>query len=521
MTLVAPVAAAGTSTSASTRGGSRVFRESVALHASMYVFILFKLVAGFLVARFLGPAMYGVRTALGLAVDYEPYAHLGTYDSMLKEVPYHRARGDAATANAILSTVFTTNLVAATAVGVLLAVAGWVVSRSGAEPLYGFFLFFLAVYAVVNRVRMFYATYLVADKRAYLLSQIRMLFGFLNGALAVSLVIPFGLPGLFSGLLLSAIVTLAWTMYRVRWIPAFAFSGALLWRLIRAGAPIMLIGLLFVLFRSVDKVIILGMLPHELLGQFAVAAIASAVVFDSVGDLLRVMFFPRLMEQVGRDSGRAGVRTQLLQLTFVIGCLAPLLVGVLYLTVHLPIAHLAGEYLPAVEVARALAVGKYFFVLSLVPVLVGIAVDRQGAVLLLTAGAITLNVMINIGLIASGFGIGGVAIGTGVSFALYSAAILAFAVREVGGELSQAAKVFGGVLLPFAYAVALLLAIDLWQPIVDPGPVPDLGITVLKLGAFVALYAIVPFRLRRHPAFMRVWEHLPRLRRARADAAAQ
>jgi O-antigen/teichoic acid export membrane protein len=520
MTLVTPIAAADPPIDASRRGGSRIFRESLALHASMYLFILFKLVAGFLVARFLGPAMYGVRTALGLAVDYEPYAQLGTYDSMLKEVPFHRARGNTATANAILSTVFTANLVAAATVGVLLALAGWVVGRSGAEPIYSFFLFFLAVYAVVNRVRTFYATYLVADKQAYLLSQVRLMFGFLNGALGVGLVIPFGLPGLFSGLLLSAIITLAWTMYRLRWVPSLAFSGVLLWRLVRAGAPIMLIGLMFLLFRSVDKVIILGMLPHELLGQFAVAAIASAVVFDSVGDLLRVMFFPRLMEQVGRDAGREGVRTQLLQLTFVIGCLAPLLVGVLYLTVHLPIAHLAGEYLPSVEVARALAVGKFFFVLSLVPVLVGIAVDRQGAVLLLTAAAITLNVVINIGLIASGFGIGGVAIGTGVSFALFSFATLAFVVRQVGGEASQAVRVFGGVLLPFCYAVALLLAIDLWQPVSGPGPVQDLGITAVKLGAFLALYAIVPFRLRRHPAFARVLEHLPSLRRERTATAA-
>lgn len=261
--------------------GSRLFRESAALHASLYVLIFFKVIGGFLVAKFLGPGVYGLRTAPGFAVDYEPCTQLGTYESMVKEVPYHRARGDDATADAILSSVFTANLAMASGMGVLLILSALVLHASGVAGIYVGFLVFLGGYGLVNRIQTFYAVWLVAEKRALVLSKLRMLHGSLAATLSVALVLAFGLPGLFLGLFLAAAASLAWLMTRLRWIPPLRLSMPLVRRLVRAGFPIMAIGLLFVLFSNVDKMLILGMMSHEMLGYFAVAVIASVVVSTS------------------------------------------------------------------------------------------------------------------------------------------------------------------------------------------------------------------------------------------------
>ncbi len=498
----------------------RLLGESALLYGSVYVFVAFKFVAGLLVAKLLGPGLYGLRTAFGLAADYEPHAQLGTYEAMQKEVPRLRGRGDHAAANAVLANVFTANLLQSLIFGVALFAAALYLRLTPIDRIYVDFLLFLGAYSVVNRISIFYTALLVIDKRPNVLSQFRMLQAALSAVLSVGLVYHLSLRGLFIGLLAAHVVGLGFLAYRIAWLPPLRFSAPELWRLVRIGFPIMLITLLFVLFRSVDRILVLGMLSAELLGYFAIGVIISALVFESVADVFRVMFFPRFMERVGAGAGAEELRRWLVEPTVLVACFAPLLMAALYLAVHLPLAHFAPEYLPAVGVARVLVLAQFFFAVATVPLLVCVALNRQNGVVLLTVLAIALNTALTYAFIRMGWGIDGVALGTGLSYGAFSLAVTAFALRQFDRRWREFLRLYGLVLVPFAYAVALLYVGERWLPWHPAGFVGDLGLVLLKLAAFCAMYTPLLLTARAHPAFDRLGALVPRFGRRRVQQLA-
>ncbi len=105
------------------------------------------------------------------------------------------------------------------------------------------------------------------------------------------------------------------------------------------------------------------------------------------------------------------------------------------------------------------------------------------------------------------------AIGTGVSYGLYSSAVLMLAVRALGGHWQTAASLFARMVLPFAYALVLLLGLQRWQPVPSPDLWPDMLLSALRIVVSFGLYAVVPFTLRGHPAFAQLWSHFPGARR--------
>ena len=494
----------------------RLLGEFALLYGSVYVFAFFKFVAGLLVAKLLGPGLYGLRTAFGLATDYETQAQLGTYEAMQKEVPRERGRGNRQAADTILSNVLTANLLQSAVVCALLLAAALYLRSTALEPIYADFLIFLGGYSVISRLAVFYTTLLIVDKRTNVLSQYRMLHAALSAALSVGLVYYLSLRGLFVGLFLAQAASLAFLVWRIAWLPKLQISLPQVWELLRIGFPIMLITLLFMLFRSVDRLLVLGMLSTEMLGYFAIGVIISAIVFESVADVFRVMFFPRLMERVGAGGSIDELRRWLLEPTILVAYLTPFLIGAAYLAVHLPFVHFAPEYLPAVDVARLLVLAQFFFVVVTVPLLVCVALNRQHAVVVLTALAIALNAALTYGFIRAGLGIEGVALGTGASYAAYSIAVTALALRELDQGWRELFRLYARVLVPFIYAVALLLIGERWLPWQPSGLAADLGVTMLKIALFCALYAPLLLVLRAHPAVERLAALLPHLGRAAA-----
>lgn len=489
---------------------AHLLRDSAWLYTSHYVFVAMKFAAGFLVAKFLGPGLFGLRTAFGVAVEYLPFTQLGLPEAMTREVPFHRGRGDAGAAERIQSTVFTANVLIALVTGVPLAgAAAYMAGR--VEPVYVEFLLFLAVYGLVHRLRTFYTTRLMTDKRAYTLSHVRMIDGLLYGSLTAVLVYFFSLRGLFIALVLADALIAVYAFHHVRWIPNIGVSARLVWRLMRVGIPIMLITLAFVLFKNVDKLIILGMLTPEDLGQFAVATILSGLVFQSIVDLARVVFFPRLVERVGARTATAEIRGLVVDATVLVAHLVPFLVGAIYIGVHVPLRHLAPDYLPAIDVAKILVLGQCFLAVASIPLLSCVALNRQVTMVVITLLAVALNVAANYALVSGGWGINGVAAGTALSYFVLGTAATTYACRELGDDWRSVLRFHGLLLVPIAYACGWLLALDRWFPTpATIGPGADLWQTAVRFTIFSVCYGLVLLNLRSRPVSNRVRRLAPR-----------
>lgn len=489
------------STVPQTRKTTSLLRDGAALYGSTYVAVFFRFAQGFAVAWLLGPALYGLRTVFGLVVDYERFSHLGTFNAMHKEIPYHRGRGDYETAERIGNTVYGVNLAYAIGLSALLLVAAVYVARLEVERIIVDFLIFFAAFVVVSRIRSFYGAQLIVDKNSVLLGKVRALQDAVAAAASVVLVYLWSLRGLFIALFIANLISLAFIRARTTFRPRFTLDFRLAWRLVGIGFPIMLITLSFILLRSVDKLLIAGMLSREALGLFAVAAIVSAILIDTIVDVVTVMSFPRIMERLGQTGDRAQLRPYLEQPTVLIAYFTPFLIAALYLGVHLPLQHFAPEYLPSVGVARILVLGHFFFAVTTTGLATCVALNEQLKIVALTVLSVALNAAVNVVVIRAGWGIEGVALGTGLSYLFFGSSVLWYAMRRIGTTPAEYFAFSALVYLPFAWTVLVLAGIDRLIPSPPVGLAADLAVTASKYLLFVAAYAPILLRIRRHPAF--------------------
>lgn len=482
----------------------RLVSQSLIFYASIYFFAFFKFVGGFIVARLLGPQLFGLRSKFGLITEYEGFAHLGTYDALQREVPFYRGRGETRRVEAILDSVFTINLLYAVAIGLASLVAGQWLATTDVDPLWVDFTRFFAAWVLLCKVAEYFRVLHVADKRSGVLSSVNASFGVLNAGFSIALTWYAGLRGLLVGLLIAqAIRALSYIRAAPR-VPRLRIDRGELFRLYRLGFPIMLIALMFLLLRGVDRIIIAGTLSEAELGFFSIGTIVSGLIYLSVGDTVRTMVFPRLMESLGvGEPGPERVRPFLVEPSVLIAYLVPFVIGSAYLALPLPIRWLLPQYEPSILVAQILVIGAFYFSIVSVPLSVCIALNQQVRVTMLSAVAVAINALLSLALIAAGAGIVGVAVGTGISYFLFATVVFLFTSAQIGGRL-PALLLLGRLNLPFPIMVALLFGLERLDPWAAQGVWEELALLALRLFIFSAAMGALLATQRNEPAFVRL-----------------
>lgn len=277
----------------------------------------------------------------------------------------------------------------------------------------------------------------------------------------------------------------------------------------------MTITLIFVLLRSVDRVVIASMLEQEMLGYFAIGTIVSGLIYLSVGDLSRTILFPRLMERLGRSADLAEARLFLEQPMVLIAYLVPYVIAWGYLLIPVPIRYFLPDYLPAIEVSQLLLIGSFFFSTVSVPLLVCVGLNQQIRLVFLGGGAIALNAALSAALIRGGWGIEGVAVGTAITYFLFCAVVLTFAQLRLGAPWGRQARFFLLVNAPFPLMTGLLLALERLGRGWEGTLVVDSLAAVLRASVFSLLFALTLLPLRRNEGFARLLAGLPIPRRRR------
>ena len=471
------------------RAHRRLIGQGLLYYASIYLFASFKFVAGFLIARILGPLMYGVRNKFGLVTEYEAFLHLGTFDAVEREVPMLNARGEIDRAERTLDTAFTAAMGYASCVGAAALLASLWMRHAFGPSLAADFTTFLAAWVFLAKVGEFFHAYLVTEKVTGTLSWMNGAYGAVNAVAGVALTSSSGLRGLFVALLIGetfracAFIAVAPRMPRVR------FDGAILRRLLRVGFPIMLIAAMFVVLRNVDRVVIAATLTDDKLGYFGVGTIVSGLVYLSINDLVRVMLYPRLMERVGSGAPQAELRAFLQGPVLMIGYLLPIVIAAIYFFIPLPIEWFLDEFRPSIRVTQLLILGSYYFAVVTVPIGVCIALGQQLRVVGLAIVAVVFNAALSVGLIRAGFDIDGVAVGTGISYLLFATMLLVHTLRSLGVPWTRRLRFYLLVNVPFALLVPLVHTIGAWELWAGAGPVGAVASELVHLVVFVVAFA--------------------------------
>ena len=485
-----------------------ILYKSMYYSIALYVRMLVKLLSGIFIAKLLGPSLYGLRNAFDLFIGYESYSDLGTFSALNRQAPYFRGEKNVHKFNAAINSIFCVNIIYAIFATALLIIISQYLRLNGYEKKYVDFAFFFGVMIFTSKLAFFLQTILQIEKNFYLLSKIQVLYGINASVFGIILGYFWGFRGVLVSLLIADIVCIIPMILIKNIIPELKFSLHMYLELLKIGLPMMFLLLLLLLLASVDRMLILALISQEALGYFGIATIATSII-GTIPHAIRNVTLAPVMEKFGRTKDRERVKNYFVEPMVLLAYIIPILVVCLNYSIHLPIVYYLDQYVQSITVIKILTIGIFFDAVSSPAMSIALAFNRQVKLIFLVAPLVALNFCLNYLFIKSGWGLNGVAIGTSITFFIYSFVLIFYALRQFGDAFKEFTHILLMIFAPFSYAVVLYFCIDLFVPVSISGLWSDILYTSLKMTLFILLYCLIFYRIRKHSAFIKFLNHLP------------
>lgn len=431
---------------------------------STYLAQALTFLAGLLQKGLLGPAGAGYWALMQSFWVYMTIASLGVMAGTSRQIPAHRGRADYATAASVANTGSTFSIVAVGAGGLLTAAVALLFGGGWPDEIrYG-----LVLLGVMAPLRTFQDTQkgiLQATKRfdaASLTSVVEAAVLLTLGTLAV---LAFGFYGMFAGLLIAIVaVNVLWKRLDVAgWLrPAFAwrFDRRRVGELMSYGFPIMLQGQIWLLFMSIDNLIVAGFISVKDLGYYALAVSVTGYVLHlprSIGAAL----FPRMTETFAQSQDIKSIRHYAVDTQRILAyMLVPLFLGASFFLLPVLIRHGLPDFTPAIPVVRIMVAGSFLVALMNMPTKMLTTAGYRWGVTALGFLCLVINGVANyVAVAVLDEGLEGAAVATVLSY------LLAFLIMSGYGlskafEKREVVLHLGELLFVVAYVVAAVWGIE-------------------------------------------------------------
>jgi len=259
----------------------------------------------------LAPELMGIWQGLKLFLSYGNYAGLGVSKAAAREVSLARGSGERAHADWSVRLAFSVNTVTSSIYALGLGGAAIWIAVTGTDPLSSAWAIGLAAMAALTLLQR-YTTFLITIHRARgdfrstsivnVIEAIVTLPAMLLGAWL------WGLPGLYGAVALVMVTTIWYLRKQPPVALHWAWDGREIRRMIGIGGPILLAGIASSLFRSLDKLMILGYLSDKeyQLGCYSLGLMVCTQLYG-VANMLSGVMSPRYGEAFGRTGSHREV----------------------------------------------------------------------------------------------------------------------------------------------------------------------------------------------------------------------
>lgn len=388
----------------------------------------------------LTPAQMGVWQALKLVLSNGNYANLGVSKGAAREYTIALGRRDDAAAERAANLAFTVNTFTSAIYSLALIAAAVGIAAWSDSPWAGVWATGLAVVGALSMLQR-YSTFQVTLLRARQDFTITARLSMLEAALSVGVgglaAWWWGLSGVYLGT--AAVLTASiWFLHR-NGVPRFrmAWDFREIRRLAAIGTPILLAGVVTTLFRSLDKLMILGYLPDRefQLGCYSLALMVTGQLYG-LGNMLSIVIGPRLGERYGHSNRRADVALLTVQSSELLAAALALPAALCMVALPTVLGRWFPDYETGIVPMLLLIPGTVAGTLALTPSQYLVAVDRQKWSLAAVVLATAVMAVANHAALVSGQGINGVALTTGAA----SCAYFLFAAAPLWRDLEPAGR---------------------------------------------------------------------------------
>ncbi|MDP2710632.1 MAG: oligosaccharide flippase family protein [Solirubrobacteraceae bacterium] len=469
--------------------------DASVITAAAYAAQVLTFFAGLIQKGLLGPVGTGYWALMQSFWQISKVVSAGAFDGTGRQIPLYRGRRDYAGAAAVSDTGFSFSLVAMAVLG-LVVTSFALAFGSDWAPEIRLGLVLLGVTGPLRWLGDAHEVLLHATRRFRPASVATVLQAVVALTAQTALVVAFGFYGMFAGVVLATLVSLAYyarigvTSLRR---PAFRFrvERSRLGELVAFGLPIMVFGQLWLLFMGIDVLIIAGFIDVESLGYYALAVSVTSYVMHlprSVGQAL----FPRMAELFGATGDVSSLSRYVGEAQRLLAyMLVPVFVAGAYFAIPVLIRHALPEFEPAIDVVHIMVAGSFIMALCSLPIKAMLTAGRRRALIVLVALCLGVNASANyVAVAVLEKGIEGAAVATVASYLFAFLVTSGYGLTMMIGARRALAHI-GELLLAFAYVCGALWAIE---TLVGDGAGPlvgDAATAAAKLALF--LVALTPW----------------------------
>jgi O-antigen/teichoic acid export membrane protein len=457
--------------------GGRLSRLAAYGSARTAVELMFGL-RGVVLARILGPGLFGIWTLFRLGLRYGAFASLGVHRGLELEVaaeageqaPDERRQWGRA-ALAFLFSVYV-------AIGVLLIAASLFFASPTRETLQ-----VLALALLVERLWVYGSSYLRAEGRLRRFGAVELAQAASSLVLTAVMAMAWGLVGAYLGFLLAMVTGIALLGRTVPFRPRMARPRVR--RLFQVGVPLSIAAVVNTLLATVDRLIVAGLEGAETLGFYAFAVAVSGIG-ASAAWIVRTVVFPEVYARARSEGGAEAAATHLHDTIVPVAHLLPALLGLLAFALGPAVALAAPEYVVVVPVARLfIFTGVAAGIMSL-GTLGLVATERQRSLPVVAVAGLLLNAASALFALRAGLGLMGVAAGALVGRSLTGAGIVALSMG-LAASPRELVRIGLRLLGPTAWCAVVVVTIGWWRPSIA------VGSTAVSAGLYlVALLPLLP-----------------------------
>ncbi len=277
-------------------GPTRWVRELAGFGSTTAIDQAARLASNLVVAATLGPVAMGVWYLLNLVLQYGGMVHLGALNGMNREIPGALARNDPEEAQRVrgvaLGFVLVSYLVA-------LAVLAGVLVPLDVVPA-GPLAWLMAGLLAAQQLYGFAFTHLKAQTKFLAAARLQLISAVTFPLATIPLAVTWGLEGYVAGQIASyaTLSVIAGIRAPKLFRPRFDLPQAV--RLIRIGFPIMVVGISYAVFATVDRWVIQAHLGAESLGHYSLAIMALGAV-SLLPRVVAQQVYPRMAMAWSRD----------------------------------------------------------------------------------------------------------------------------------------------------------------------------------------------------------------------------
>lgn len=446
------------------------------------------MIAGILTRNFLGPMQMGMWSTLQIVLDYAKYTTLGTTEAVSREIPYYLGKKDGERAAEVKDVVtsFSTLAAVLTAIGIVI----YAVLFRKTLPA-GFFwgLIFVALLVILQRLNNLMVSLLRAYRQFRLVSRQMIWSAIVNATLVAVLSYQFKLYGFMWAMVFSFV----FNVYYIARHYDFQFRYRInrsLYGLIAFGMPLMLLQVVGILLRSIDKIVIVKMLGFEAMGFYSVAILV-ANYLGQIPNSIGIVMVPHFHEKYGVRDSIADVKNYVDKSVRAFSYIMPLFIGLSWIAIPVFVSVALRAYVPGISSAQYLITGIFFAALTQSYGNFIVVIKKHLLIFPVTIVTTLIAAGVNILAVAAGWGIAGVAIVTSLVLFLNFLFLFLLSGKWLYSR-EETWKVLSFVMFRFAYLCGSLALIDCFVRF------PDIFVTAaVRAVLFLALSVPMIFQFDR------------------------